>query len=467
MTALFRAFQDTAAPHAGRPALVCAQKTWSYADLLQAVHAAAAVLRSVGASREAVALHLPKSANLIVWQLAANSADVVFALIDPALPCARQEVMADKLQPRLQVTLPHAAPAGKGWALSQQLDGVWLWRRDQAHRYPEPVSHIYFSSGSTGEPKAILLPAAPVVSVVRQQACRLGITEQSRFGWLLQAGFDASLSDCYQALLSGAALHISEVPLTQRRGVQRFLCEHAITHTDLPPSVLALLSPEDLPSLQAVIFGGELAREAVVQAWRAAGKRMFNAYGPTEATICSSLQEVNATWTNSNIGQALAGVRYALQTPEGLMPAQPGLSGELVILGEHLAQGYDLPSMTAKRFKDEGLGRGYWTGDAVTVDKHGDLHFQGRIDRQLKRNGVLVCPEEIERAALAAGCAEARVQLENDRLVLHYSAAAAEADIQAGVQQTLPRAFWPQSWTRWNRLPKNNNGKVAYDPSTV
>jgi non-ribosomal peptide synthetase component F len=463
---LAKEFSNTAQRFAEQLALCEGDKRWTYGEALEGVKARTRAWPSVLTSN-AVVLALPKSANLVLWQLAVNACKGVFVPMDPALPASRLHTMLELVQPAWQVTPPDTSPVGEGWSIYATLPEGWVWQRHQGKCYDQRVSHIYFSSGSTGQPKAILLPDAPVISVVRQQAETMGVSEASRFGWLLQAAFDASLSDCYQALLSGAALHICTIPLTQRKTVRDWLRDNSITHTDIPPSMLPFLNPEDFPALEGVIFGGELARESVVKQWAAAGIRMFNAYGPTEATICSSFKEVDASWRSTNIGQALSGVAYAVRDERGVSLVAPGVAGELVILGEHLAFGYDQAEMSAKRFRESGWGRGYWTGDAVSVDAQGDLHFLGRIDRQIKRNGVLVCPEELERAAYEAGCAEARVELDEERLVLHFSGAIAEFDIQQSVQQALPRAFWPNRLVRWVALPKNVNGKLAYGPTAT
>jgi thioester reductase-like protein len=236
------------------------------------------------------------------------------------------------------------------------------------------------------------------------QIVAFGLGPGKRALFSLSTAFDASISDIGTTLLSGATLVIAEgVPspatLTER------LRSDAITHADLPPSLLPLVDPGTLPPcLETVVIGGEVCPPGAVRGW-ARRVRLVNVYGPTEATICTSLCTCDAElWSHPLIGKPLAHVEYAVD------------DGELLIAGPALALGYvDRPDLEARRFVEREGKRWYRTGDRVRRLDDGSLEFVGRLDRQVKLRGRLVCPEEIEAQLRSVdGVAEAVVEARED-----------------------------------------------------
>ena len=121
--------------------------------------------------------------------------------------------------------------------------------------------------------------------------------------------------------------------------------ERTITHADLPPSLLALLSPRDAPaSLETIVIGGEVCPPAAVRAW-ASRVRLVSVYGPTEATVCTSLCICDPAWQRPLIGQPIPGVELAILDEAG-NPVEPATPGELYIGGAGVALGYvDRPAL--------------------------------------------------------------------------------------------------------------------------
>ena len=402
----------------------------------------------------------PKVTDTVLWQLACNKAGKVFIPCDSATPDARLADILTRTRPRWILSNSRKDFASAGYALSGQEGLFQVWATEGFSQYPQDVSHIIFSSGSTGVPKAILLPDAPVVDVVQAQAAMLGLEAGARFAWLLSPAFDASLSDIYSTLLSGGELHVCNFSMRSVKTLQAYFRQHRITHSDLSPSLLPLLNPGAMPELRALIFGGELAKESVVFEWVAQGKRLFNAYGPTETTICSSLREVSSGWTATNIGTPLPGVTYWRKEGEQFQACNPGDKGELYIGGSHLALGYDNAELTATRFVEQDGKRYYKSGDVVEVDAAGEYHFKGRVDRQLKYHGVLICPEEVEAQALRAGCSEALFRLEDKKLVLYYAGSVTEDELKAVLKAHLSPLALPHRYCQMEALPKSIAGKI-------
>lgn len=458
MTRLFEAFCATALANPGGSAIVSGAARYTYLQALGRITELAGML--TGAQRNAALIVGTKTADTVLWQLACNRTHKVFIPCDNAMPAARLADIVERTRPRWIIAGGNRSFGALGYVPMAMAGTHQMWISEDCLDYPDAVSHIIFSSGSTGAPKAILLPDAPVVEVVRAQAQMLGIGPGSKFAWMLSPSFDASLSDIYSTLLSGGELHVCDFSMRSVKTLQAYFQQYGITHSDLSPSLLPLLSPAALPQLCALIFGGELAKESVVFEWAAQGKRLFNAYGPTEATICTSLREVTPGWTATNIGQPLAGVSYLLKEAEQFRAGRPGDKGELYLGGCHLAVGYDDPEMTARRFLHQNGTAYYKSGDVVEVDAAGDYHFRGRVDRQMKFHGVLICPEEVESQALRVGASEALLRLENERLVLHYAGDVTEDDLKSTLKANLLPLALPHRYVRHDALPKSIAGKI-------
>lgn len=458
MTRLFEAFCAAALANPGAPAIVGGDARYTYLQALARVTELSEKLN--GARRSAALIIGTKSADTVLWQLACNKVHKVFIPCDDATPPARLADIVERTRPKWILAGGARDFVEHGYVAAGRIGTHQMWVTADFREYPDEVSHVIFSSGSTGVPKAILLPDGPVVAVVRAQAQMLGIGPGARFAWMLSPSFDASLSDIYSTLLAGGELHICNFSMRSVKTLQAYFKQYRITHSDLSPSLLPLLSPAALPDLRALIFGGELAKESVVFEWAEQGKRLFNAYGPTEATICTSLREVTAGWTATNIGTPLPGTTYWLKDGDELRAGSPGDKGELYIGGRHLAVGYDDPVATAQRFLRH-CGEAYYkSGDVVEVDGKGDYHFRGRVDRQVKFHGVLLCPEEVEAQALRAGAQEALLQLVDERLVLHYAGAVSEPDLKAFLKRSLLASVLPHRYVQYDALPKSISGKI-------
>ena len=458
MTELYNAFRLVASKHPQTWAIIGGNIRHRYAQALMRVRELEVHLD--GEARAAALIIGAKSADTVLWQLACNKAGKVFIPCDSATPVARVADIVQRTRPRWILSNDNRDFSEAGYVERSQEGLFKVWTKPDFAVYPEDVSHIIFSSGSTGAPKAILLPDAPVVAVVRAQADMLGLGPGSRFAWLLSPAFDASLSDIYSTLLSGGELHVCNFSMRSVKTLQAYFRQHRITHSDLSPSLLPLLAPAAMPDLCALIFGGELAKESIVFDWVGQGKRLFNAYGPTEATICTSLREVQDGWSATNIGKPLPGASYWLLEGEQFREGRPGDKGELYIGGAHLALGFDNAELTAARFLNHNGTRYYKSGDIVEVDATGDYHFKGRVDRQLKYHGVLICPEEIEAHALHAGCSEALLRLEDKKLVLYYAGAVPEETVKSVLKAHLSPHAHPHRYCQMEALPKSIAGKI-------
>ena len=248
-----------------------------------------------------------------------------------------------------------------------------------------------------------MITQAGFVNLVAASA-RFGVRPGHRVTQFTSVGFDNFGLEWSLALLKGAALVI--VPPERRLGADLagFMAETGITHALIVPSVLAGLDEAAIGEKVVLDIGGEACPPEVVARW-SAGRVLFNAYGPSEATV-----EVAVWRCRPDAGQVLIGAPIAntrlFVLDEWLGPVPAGVAGELYAAGAQLARGYlGRPGLTGERFVACPFGAGgermYRTGDLAKWTADGQLVFCGRADDQVKIRGFRIEPGEVA-AVLAA-----------------------------------------------------------------
>lgn len=333
----------------GRPAL-------SYRALVEAAAALAARLRAEGVGPEqVVALAMEKSTEWVIGALAAWWCGAAWMPLDPGLPAVRRRRLLRVADAKMALVSPRtdhleALPRAIPVTLERG-EGAAPFARVPA----DTLAYVIFSSGSTGAPKGIAVTWAGLPSMLAAQREAFSLGAGDHCLWVLSTSFDASISDVFTALGAGASLHI-EPPARTPTALVEQLARCAITHVDLPPAMLAKMSPDDAPqTLRTVIIGGEVCPAEAVRRW-AARVRLVNVYGPTEATVCTSLARCDPNAEHgARIGRPLPGVIYRL------------VEGELWIGGGQVARGY-LGEGPADRFVEREGERYFRTGDRVSRD---------------------------------------------------------------------------------------------------
>ncbi|MFK0112030.1 amino acid adenylation domain-containing protein [Streptomyces sp. NPDC091217] len=476
--------QAAARPDA--PALVCDGTVLTYRELLARADALARRLRAAGVRPEVpVALLLPRSAEMGVAALAVLRAGGAYVPLDPGHPAARLSYMVQDSGARL--LLASAGTAGTAAEL-----GIPVLRVDRAqdcggtdcpaaelgtaHRPgPSDLAYVLYTSGSTGTPKGVAVEHRALANLCLAVGPAFAVGPGDRVLQYVNFGFDVAVSDLFFAWTAGAELHVAAAQERLGEDLLTRLRDSRIGYVFLPPSA-ALSVPYDgglgLPDLRTVAFGGEAVPAELVERWAAPGRRVLDAYGPSEAAVYATLAELRPG-EPVVIGRPVPGARvHVLDTR--LRPVPTGVTGEVYVAGASLGRGYaGRPGMTAERFVPDPYGppgaRMYRTGDLGRRDADGVLSYLGRTDAQVKVRGFRIELGEIESALAAhrgvAIAAAAVCGPVTDRHLVAY-VVGADADgpdggeLRAHLLDRLPGYMVPERFVRLDTMPVNRSGKI-------
>ncbi|GAA4703571.1 hypothetical protein GCM10023263_46960 [Phytohabitans rumicis] len=440
-------------------AVVYGDRSLTYQELDAASDRLAHRLIADGVGPEqVVGLAVPRSLEFVVGLLGVLKAGAAYLPVDPDCPAERLGFLLAEARPRFLLTAGDVVVEGPAQAPA----GV---RLDPRH-----PAYVIYTSGSSGLPKGVVVPHGGVPVMAAGQVRRLGLGPGSRVLWFSAPTFDASVWELWGALLSGATVVVAgDDP------VGELAARGDVTHVTVPPSVLAGLSPASVGA-GVVVSAGEALPERVAAAW-SVGRRLLNAYGPTEVTVCASVSEPLSEGGGVPIGRPIDGTRVWV-LDRWLRPVPPGVAGELYVAGAGVARGYlGRPGLTAERFVACPFGvpgqRMYRTGDVVRWRADGQLEFVGRADGQVKVRGFRIELGEVE--AVLAGCEgvrQAAAAVRDGRLVGYVVPSDVEG-VREAVARRLPAYMVPSNIVGLDRLPVNDNGKLdrkalpapAYAPS--
>jgi amino acid adenylation domain-containing protein len=466
----------------------------SYAALQQRASRLARHLRALGVTAgDRVGLSLPRSIATVVGVWGVLQTGAAYVPIATDLPPARRRTLVRDAG--LQIVLSDGTWPHELDDAVRTIDLVGGWREiasatddadTRATDAPAPVhpaqaAYVLYTSGSTGQPKGVVVEHRQVVNYIDAMQARVPWDAGTHHAMLQPLTVDASVTLFFGALLQGGRLQmVSEETALDPIACAAYTARHAIESLKIAPSHLAALQEPDprapLPT-RTLILGGEPSRPAWMQALRAtASCRIFNHYGPTETTVGVTVHEVHPASPAGHvvpIGRPLANVR-AYVVDARLNPVPAGVIGELLLGGANVARGYlQRPGLTASAFVADPFGppgaRLYRTGDRARWRPDGELEFWGRADDQVKIRGFRVEPGEIEAALRRQpGVSDALVQVlgegDGQRLVGYVvrdpAAQTIARTLQDGLRTLLPEYMVPARLVlldAWSRTP---HGKI-------
>jgi amino acid adenylation domain-containing protein len=481
-------FERQAAEHPDAIAVVAGASTVTFDALNAQANRLARHLRALGVGPDTrVAIFADRSPDMIAGILAVLKAGGCYVPLDPTYPTERLRFMLDDSAPRIVLTCGRGPDADFPLA-GRPLRVDLVADAESWHSQPgtnlggaevggKHLAYVIYTSGSTGRPKAVGVEHDGLCNLVEAEVDQLRVGLASRVLQVASFNFDASVFEIFMVLCSGASLYLAPCgALLVGEALAAAVEAHAITHLTLTPTVLETL-PEGsaLLSLKTLVVAGEALPAAAVRRW-ANGRRLFNAYGPTEATVCATWYECRGTAERDPpIGKPLPNITVRALDGAG-QALGVGEAGELYIGGRGVARGYlGRPDLTAERFVPDPFAgtpgaRMFRTGDLGRLLADGNIEFLGRNDNQIKIRGLRIELGEVE-AELTAHPAvqQARVVVRDggagDKELAAYYVARCNGVVDARALQkhlsrTLPEYMVPAAYVALDRLPFTPSGKL-------
>jgi amino acid adenylation domain-containing protein len=436
-----------------------------------------------------VGICLERSVELVVAVVGVLKSGAAYVPLDPIYPQERLAfVLAETQAPVLltQQCLSGRLPHHPGQVIC--LDTDWPTIAQQSDQKPasdvtaEDLVYVIYTSGSTGKPKGVQITHS---NLVNSTQARLDYYPEpvSSFLLLSSFAFDSSIVGIFGTLCQGGTL-ILPAP-GDEQDVQKLaglIHRHQVTDTLCLPSVynliLAYAQADQLDSLKTVIVAGEACPQDVVQRHfqRLPQTALYNEYGPTEATVWSTVCHVPATGVQTPvpIGRPIANTQVFI-LDEHHQPVPIGVPGELYIGGNGVARGYlNQPELTARSFipspfQDKANGRLYKTGDLACYLPDGNIQFLGRVDHQVKIRGYRVELDEIQLALnqhprIRENVVVAWEEERGQQLAAYFVPASelvpSSEELRSFLQVTLPDYMLPTAFISLEVLPVTPNGKL-------
>ncbi|XP_046571886.1 linear gramicidin synthase subunit D-like [Haliotis rubra] len=274
------------------------------------------------------------------------------------------------------------------------------------------LCYVIYTSGSTGQPKGVLVKESSVINMVFAQIDKWNLGPYDVTAQFASIGFDASISEIFTSLLSGGTLAVLNKDQRLGHELVNTVTMLGITTITLPPSVLNIYSPSDLPTLRNIIAAGEVCTLSIAMKWtKQTGTRFFNAYGPTETTVCATIYEFHSKnhfeEVNQDlpIGLSISGCHVYL-FDDFVKPVPPGTVGQMYIGGQGVSRGYmgHAADRNPESFIQNPLTNTpdvlYKTGDHAFQDSDGNITFVGRLDGEVKIRGQRISLSEIEQVLI-------------------------------------------------------------------
>jgi amino acid adenylation domain-containing protein len=493
---LFEA-QAARTPHA--VAVVFENERLTYSELNSRANQVSAWLLERGVLPETrIGLGVDRSLEMIVTVFGILKAGAVYVPLDRGYPKERLAFMLQDAQVELVLaqqqwseSLPHDV-SQVVW-IDREWDEIGKYNADKrfVRSSPQNLAYIIYTSGSTGQPKGVMISHSALVNYAHGVIAEFQLTPMDRILQFASLTFDTAAEEIFPTLMSGATLVLrTEAMMSSVSTFLQTCADFGITVLDLPTAfwhfMIGEMISDDLEipeTVRLTVIGGEKALPGRLSQWQARISNrvcLKNSYGPTEATIGSTMVDLNGHIADNrvnelSIGRPVANARIYILDPN-LHPVPPGTAGEICIGGSGLARGYwNQPALTAERFiPDNWSGergqRLYRTGDRARYRPDGEIEFVERMDQQVKVRGFRIELGEIETRLLEyPNVREVVVTTQQQgtddvRLIAYIVAnedpAVRPESLRLYLQEKLPEYMVPAAFVLLAALPLSPSGKV-------
>jgi amino acid adenylation domain-containing protein len=474
-TAVHRWIEEQARRRPDRLAVVQGERSLTYAELDARAGALARRLAARGLGPErCVALHLERSAEMVVALLAVMKTGGAWLPLDPGHPGERlARILKDAGNPPVLAD-------GDLLGIDEETGAAPL---PAPFLDPDGLAYVIFTSGSTGRPKGVQVVRRGLANFLASMWQRPGLGEGDVLLAVTTLAFDISGLELLLPLTAGARVVVAgREDAADGTRLAALLAGHGATAMQATPATWRLLLEGgwQAPPGFKVLCGGEALPGELAARLGAHGAEVWNLYGPTETTIWSAVEPVDparaAERAVVSLGRPIANTTIHI-AGRGLEPVPAGVPGELLIGGAGLARGYlGRPDLTAERFVPDPLGgrgeRLYRTGDLARRLPDGRLEFLGRLDHQVKVRGYRIELGEIEAALAEHPAVRHAVVVDRpgpagERRLVAYAETPGGAkrppaldEVRAFLRERLPDYMLPVAFVTMDRLPLNPSGKV-------
>ena len=456
---------------------------WTYADLRLRCELVANSIANHGIAKgSVVGMHLPRCADAIAVMLGIMAAGCVYLPLDPSYPSDRLRFMLDQAQAAAVISTSSEPdfygahrtrlppPSQQVAASEKALDEPVQASVDTGSLGPQDCAYILFTSGSTGQPRGVMVSHENITAMNEWSAKTLGLTSLDASATTCSLSFDPSFHETLLPLSVGGTVHVISHALALGQLTRK------VSFIATTPTIASeLLRANQLPTLKVLMLGGEVLASDVAERILSSGcvERLLNCYGPTECSVCVTVAEIVSPVPEIiPIGRSVPGTEVLVLDGSGnLVP--DGEVGEICVFGKQVTRGYtNDPKATAERFlhaSDSRLGarRYYRTGDLGYRSPDGTVYFSGRADDQVKINGIRIELGEIDAVIRShPQVFDAATVVTAESRVVAYVVPARSEDaldlvaVKGYLAKRLPRFMVPTRVMVLPELPKTVNGKL-------
>ncbi len=466
-------------------ALVFKDKKLTYRELDSRSNQLAHYLQSNGVKPgEKIGVFIERSLDMIVSILAILKCECAYVPIDPNHPQSRIVYIIRDSAIKIMLSNVNNIVEGidkTGLKIILLDKDEQLIRKENCKQLknrlsPESLAYIIYTSGSTGKPKGVMIEHSNLFNYISYGIANYGsldIDNVYNFPLFTSLSFDLTQTCIFMTLLTGGKLFIYDTEVSE--ALPNILANPSITSIKLTPSHILFFEDLPIPYLKQIILGGEELRLSHIKTLVDFNKklRVYNEYGPTEATIGCSVYLVDKETISEtiSIGKPISNTQiYILDDQCQLVPE--GVIGELCISGSGLAKGYlNKNDLTEKKFVNNPFILGkkmYLTGDLARWLPDGNIEFIGRKDDQVKIRGYRIELGEIESVlceipGITQGVVLSSKDVEDNRQLVGYVVTENDFDrnmIMSSLRYHLPEYMIPQLWVSLENFPLTGNGKI-------